>query len=234
VQGGREKIDRCESRKKKKQRIPKRWRGRQFRPARSVHGPPVLDDEQVVGTIPAIFRCTCTWKRVRQIGRGPMPLVRYLAYTCGVLLALLFLIDWYLPRPVVDPRHADVDRSTIRIHSMHKWPSAVVFDTSQPTTVPPAPAVAAEAPPVAAETPVPSAPREAFASAAGREPAPPAAAPPPATASKHATRGVRVARARSARIASTRSARIASYERHTYERPSYEMFGFRPLFAGGW
>src|SRR5712672_87399 len=88
-----------------------------------------------------------------------MPLGRYLAYTGGLLLAFLFLIDWYLPRPVADPTHADVDRSIIRIHSMHKWPGAVVFDTNQPTIVPPAPAVAAE-------VPVPSAPREAFASAA--------------------------------------------------------------------
>src|SRR5882757_2582513 len=75
-----------------------------------------------------------------------MPLRRYFAYTGGVLLALLFLIDWYLPRPVADPAHADVDRSTIRIHSMHKWPGAVVYDTSQPTIVPPVPAVAAVAP----------------------------------------------------------------------------------------
>ena len=153
-----------------------------------------------------------------------MPLGRYLAYAGGVLLALLFLIDWYLPRPVVDPRHADVDRSTIRIHSMHKWPGAVVYDTSQPTIVPPAPAVEAEAP-------VPSAPREAVASAPEPEPAPAAAAPPAApatTASKHATRRVRVAR--------TPSARIASYERPSYEQPSNEMFGFRPAFPfrGGW
>jgi hypothetical protein len=143
-----------------------------------------------------------------------MPLFRYLAYTCGVLLALLFMIDWYLPRPVVAPNHADADRSTIRIHSMHKWPSAVVFDTSQPTIVPPAPAVAAEAPPSRP-------PREAFALAP--EPAPAAApvavASVPAAKSKHVTRRIRVARARSARIAS-------------YEQPSYEMFGFRPLFPG--
>src|SRR5215204_6262899 len=141
-----------------------------------------------------------------------MPLRRYFAYTGGVLLALLFLIDWYLPRPAVDPTHPDIDRSIIRIHSLHKWPGAVVYDTSQPTIVPPAPA---EAPAVAAEAPVPSAPREAFASAPKPEPAPAAARPPaaPVTASKHATRRVRVAR--------TRSARIASYEKPNYEQPSY-------------
>ena len=151
-----------------------------------------------------------------------MPLRRYFAYTGGVLLALLFLIDWYQPRPVADPAHADIDRSIIRIHSMHKWPGAVVFDTNQPTIVPPAPAVAAEAPPV------PSAPREAFASAPKPEPAPAAAAPPAAraTASKHVTRRVRVARAP--------APRIASYERPSYEQPSYEMFGFRPLFSERW
>src|SRR5215216_5105588 len=113
-----------------------------------------------------------------------MPLRRYFAYTGGVLLALLFLIDWYLPRPVVAPGHTDIDRSIIRIHSMHKWPGAVVYDTSQPTIVPPAPTVAAEAPPV------PSAQREAFAAAPEPEPAPAPSAPPAAsaTASKHVTR----------------------------------------------
>jgi hypothetical protein len=148
-----------------------------------------------------------------------MPLRRYFAYTGGVLLALLFLIDWYLPRPVADPAHADVDRSTIRIHSMHKWPGAVVYDTSQPTIVPPAPAVTAEAP-------LPPAPREAFAMAPKPDPAPPAAAPALAATSKHVTRRVRVAR--------TPAARIASYERPGYEQPSHEMFGFRPLFPAGW
>jgi hypothetical protein len=147
-----------------------------------------------------------------------MPLGRYFAYIGGVLLALLFLIDWFLPQPGVDPDHSDVDRSIIRIHSMHKWPSAVVYDTSQPTIVPPAPAVTAEAP-------VASAPREALAMAPKPDPAPAAA---PAATSKHVTRRVRVARAS--------AARIASYERPSYEQPSHEMFGFRPAFQfpAGW
>lgn len=150
-----------------------------------------------------------------------MPLGRYLAYTGGVLLALLFLIDWYLPRPVVDPGHADVDHPTIRIHSMHKWPGAVVYDTSQPTIVPPAPPVTAEAPapPVVAEAPAESAPREAFAMAPKPDPA-------PAAAPKHVTRRVRVAR--------NPAARIASYDRPGYEQPSFGMFGFRPQFPAGW
>ena len=152
-----------------------------------------------------------------------MPLRRYFAYTGGVLLALLFLIDWYLPRPVADPAHADVDRSTIRIHSTHKWPGAVVYDTSQPTIVPPVPAVAAVAP-------VPPAPREAFAMAPKPDAVPPAAAPPvaPAAPSKHVTRRVRVARAP--------AARIASFDRPGYEQPGHEMFGFRPAFSfpAGW
>ena len=147
-----------------------------------------------------------------------MPLGRYFAYTGGVLLALLFLIDWYIPRPVSPIRHGHVDRSIIRIHSIHKWPGAVVYDTSQPTIVPPASVVAAEAP-------VRSVPREAIASAPEPEPASAAAAPPAATASKHATRRVRVARTRSPRIASARSARFASYEGPSYEQPSYGMFG---------
>jgi hypothetical protein len=62
-----------------------------------------------------------------------MPLLRYLTFVGSMLLALLFLADWYFPKSAPEPVHADVDRSIIRIHSRHKWPEAVVFDTSQPT-----------------------------------------------------------------------------------------------------
>ena len=73
-----------------------------------------------------------------------MPLRRYFLFIGGALLAFLFLIDWYLPQTAIGAAQADVDRSTIRIHSAHKWPSAVVFDTTQPTIVPP-PLVQAQA-----------------------------------------------------------------------------------------
>jgi hypothetical protein len=67
-----------------------------------------------------------------------MPLVRYFLFVGGVLLALLFASDAFLPKlPVVaattDP---GVGKSVIRIHSDRKWPERVVFDTSLPTIVP--------------------------------------------------------------------------------------------------
>jgi len=67
-----------------------------------------------------------------------MPLVRYFLFVGGVLLALLFISDAYLPNlPVADRDYAGVDKSIIRLHSDRKWPERVVFDTSRPTEVPP-------------------------------------------------------------------------------------------------
>jgi hypothetical protein len=137
-----------------------------------------------------------------------MPLGRYFAYIGSMLLALLFLINWYVPQSVVaGSAHDDIDRSVIRINSGHKWPSAVVFDTTQPTIIPPAPTVTAEEPPA-------KPPREAFAMVQPPEPAP-VAAPTPA-APKRVTRRARVARAPAPRIA------------------SYDTIGFRSPFSPGW
>jgi len=79
-----------------------------------------------------------------------MPLVRYFLYVGGVLLGLLFLADWYFPTSNATTAVADnnVDRSIIRIHSSHKWPSAIQMDTSAPMPV--APPVVADAAPSAA------------------------------------------------------------------------------------
>jgi len=70
-----------------------------------------------------------------------MPLLRYFVFVGGALLALLFISTAYLPK-MPDEVRADsgdsgFDRSTIRIHSERKWPERVVFDTNQPTIVPP-------------------------------------------------------------------------------------------------
>ena len=70
-----------------------------------------------------------------------MPLLRYFVFVGGALLALLFISTAYLPK-MPDEVRADsgapgFDRSTIRIHSQLKWPERVVFDTNQPTIVPP-------------------------------------------------------------------------------------------------
>jgi hypothetical protein len=84
-----------------------------------------------------------------------MPLGRYFGFAGSLLLALLFLADWRISKQSPEPHRADVDRSIIRIHTMHKWPEAIVFDTSLPTISPP--------PVTAAEVPATRTPREALA-----------------------------------------------------------------------
>jgi hypothetical protein len=65
-----------------------------------------------------------------------MPLARYLFYVGGVLFALLFVLDSYLPKtPVADG--ANANSPIIRIHSELKWPERIVFDTNLPTVIPP-------------------------------------------------------------------------------------------------
>lgn len=96
-----------------------------------------------------------------------MPIGRYFLYIGSLLLAALLLADWYLPPRSGEPSRSRVEPYTIRIHSAHKWPTAVVIDTTRPTIVPP-PVMAA----VEATKPA----REAYAMAA--EPVPlPAARP---------------------------------------------------------
>ena len=73
-----------------------------------------------------------------------MPLARYFAYMGGVLLALLFISDAYLPKfPIADRTGSDLP--VIRIHSDRKWPEPIVYDTSLPTTIIPAHTVNTEA-----------------------------------------------------------------------------------------
>ena len=59
-----------------------------------------------------------------------MPLGRYFLFVGSVLLALLFLVDWYVPQSAAQPAGFEVDRSIIRIHSAHRWPEAVTIDAS--------------------------------------------------------------------------------------------------------
>ena len=100
-----------------------------------------------------------------------MPLVRYFTFTSSLLLALLFLADWYFPKLVAPPATAGVDKTIIRLHSAHRWPEAVVFDTSLPTIVPPPAPVtyAVRQPPAPAAQA--QAPRQAFAMATTETPA---------------------------------------------------------------
>jgi hypothetical protein len=142
-----------------------------------------------------------------------MPLGRYFAWVGGLLLALLFLFDWYAPQPVTPSAEAaTVDRSIIRIRSAHRWPGAVVYDTTQPAIALPAQLAWSEPAPAAkpvAKTP----PREALALAQAAD-VPTAVAQ--AVPSKPVKRRVR-------------TARPAPVERFANSEP----FGFRP-FAAGW
>ncbi len=94
-----------------------------------------------------------------------MPLARYFLIVGGVLLALLFISDAYLPKvPAADS--PDTDMPVIRIHSDRKWPERVVFDTSQPTIVPPQSAsaeVSAPAPATVANVSAKARVRDSFA-----------------------------------------------------------------------
>jgi hypothetical protein len=64
-----------------------------------------------------------------------MPLARYFSFVGGVLLALLLVLDAYLPEvPVADSVRSNLP--VIRIHSERKWPERVVYDTSQPPIIP--------------------------------------------------------------------------------------------------
>ena len=90
-----------------------------------------------------------------------MPLARYFLYVGGALLALLFISDPYLPKlPAAE--WGDSRSAIIHIHSVHKWPERIVYDTSQPTLVP-AQIANIEAKIAAPEIVASTAAREAFA-----------------------------------------------------------------------
>jgi hypothetical protein len=127
-----------------------------------------------------------------------MPLGRYFGFAASLLLALLFLADWYIPKPSAASDRADVDRSIIRIHTLHRWPEAIVFDTS---------VAAISSPPViAADVPATRTPRDALALLPQTSPAvvayTPAAEAKPAVAMKRRSKTLRAA---TRRIASYRS-----------------------------
>jgi hypothetical protein len=85
-----------------------------------------------------------------------VPVGRYIAFVGSLLLAILFIADWYLP---MAPTQSVTSRETepiIRIKSDRKWPERIVFDTSAPIIVP-------QTAPVVADAPVTNPPREAFA-----------------------------------------------------------------------
>ena len=93
-----------------------------------------------------------------------MPLRRYFLVGGGALLALLFAANALLPQPPAsDPAVSSASPPVIRIHSERKGPEAVVLDTSQPTIVPTASAVAKASVAAASTAPSASHVRDSFA-----------------------------------------------------------------------
>ena len=64
-----------------------------------------------------------------------MPLFQYFGWVGSFLLAALFAANWCVSVPIALAPGSDVplDRKiNIRIHTDHKWPARVVFDTTSP------------------------------------------------------------------------------------------------------
>lgn len=62
-----------------------------------------------------------------------MPLRQYFTWVGSLLLLGLFAVDWCLPAPAVHAPRSGLllhERISLRIHSDHKWPERVVFDTT--------------------------------------------------------------------------------------------------------
>jgi hypothetical protein len=66
-----------------------------------------------------------------------MPIVRYITWVGTSLLALLFVANWFVPESLPEPAHEAIEKPVIRIASIQQPPERIVFDTSQPTIVPP-------------------------------------------------------------------------------------------------
>jgi hypothetical protein len=70
---------------------------------------------------------------------------RYFLVAGSVLLALLLVADWYLPRAApMASFGAPIDSTMIHLRSQHKWPQRLQFDTSAPSAL--SPVVAATVP----------------------------------------------------------------------------------------
>jgi hypothetical protein len=65
-----------------------------------------------------------------------MPLFQYFGWVGGVLFAALFAVNWCVSAPIAGAPRPDVpfnQKINIRIHTDHKWPERVVFDTTRST-----------------------------------------------------------------------------------------------------
>jgi len=64
-------------------------------------------------------------------------LIRYFLVVGGLLLTLLFIVDWYTPSPPqTATQEGSIDRTILRIRSARKWPEKVQIDTTIPMTAP--------------------------------------------------------------------------------------------------
>jgi hypothetical protein len=74
------------------------------------------------------MRLTRGWRG--QTG-AKMPVARYFLFVGGVLLALLLISGWLLPKfPMTGTADLGAAKSSLRISSDRKWPERVVFDTN--------------------------------------------------------------------------------------------------------
>jgi len=111
-----------------------------------------------------VFAASSSYKGVCVLGPEPsekcavnkVPIGRYIAFVGSLLLAVLFIADWYLPMAPTQSVNSWEAEPIIRIKSDRKWPERIVFDTSAPIIVP-------QTAPVVADAPVTNPPREAFA-----------------------------------------------------------------------
>jgi hypothetical protein len=68
-----------------------------------------------------------------------MPLFQYFGWVGSFLLAALFAASWCISAPIAPAPPSDVrlnQRISIRIHTDHKWPERVVFDTTRSRLAP--------------------------------------------------------------------------------------------------
>jgi hypothetical protein len=74
-----------------------------------------------------------------------------MAWVGTALLAVLFIVSWFLPQSLAEPAALEINRPVIRIASMQQPPERIVIDTNLPTIVPspmpPADAIPDEPPP---------------------------------------------------------------------------------------
>jgi hypothetical protein len=63
-----------------------------------------------------------------------MPLFQYFGWVGSLLLAALLAANWWFPVPTAPTPASDVplnQKINIRIHTDHRWPDRVVFDTTR-------------------------------------------------------------------------------------------------------